>query len=266
MARPGLLRVCSGSRGRGQRWGPRLSCGRRRAMCAALPAQPGSAPTPTSASLSRPPQSFTFQFPESPARPRPSSPADSPRNGVSPLSGSRGKGKRREGEGKRKGRETHRTTTCPAAARPVSVSFPGSAGRRQARLCPPGPARLSARVSRGFRLGAMATLESLGLVGTIAEGDVVPVDSESGDSEDEEVGRAGGSGGPGRCGAGGRAAVLYTVLYTAVPAGAAPGSRPQAAGTLPRGLQPRLRVRGGGGRRGGCLDGGAAAAPRQGEA
>uniref|UniRef100_A0A8C3Q8B7 RNA helicase n=1 Tax=Geospiza parvula TaxID=87175 RepID=A0A8C3Q8B7_GEOPR len=32
----------------------------------------------------------------------------------------------------------------------------------------------------------MATLESLGLVGTIAEGDVVPVDSESGDSEDEE--------------------------------------------------------------------------------
>ncbi|RLV98742.1 hypothetical protein DV515_00010408 [Chloebia gouldiae] len=32
----------------------------------------------------------------------------------------------------------------------------------------------------------MATLESLGLVGTIAEGDVVPVDSESGGSEDEE--------------------------------------------------------------------------------
>uniref|UniRef100_A0A8C5U6V7 Probable ATP-dependent RNA helicase DDX27 n=1 Tax=Malurus cyaneus samueli TaxID=2593467 RepID=A0A8C5U6V7_9PASS len=32
----------------------------------------------------------------------------------------------------------------------------------------------------------MATLESLGLVGTIAEGDVVPVDSESDDSEDEE--------------------------------------------------------------------------------
>ncbi|NXO70784.1 DDX27 helicase, partial [Phainopepla nitens] len=39
----------------------------------------------------------------------------------------------------------------------------------------------------------------LGLVGTIAEGDVVPVDSESGDSEDEEVGpgRRGGRG-PGR--------------------------------------------------------------------
>uniref|UniRef100_A0A8U8BFW7 RNA helicase n=1 Tax=Geospiza parvula TaxID=87175 RepID=A0A8U8BFW7_GEOPR len=37
----------------------------------------------------------------------------------------------------------------------------------------------------------MATLESLGLVGTIAEGDVVPVDSESGDSEDEEVGPGG---------------------------------------------------------------------------
>ncbi|KAM7038031.1 putative ATP-dependent RNA helicase DDX27 [Acridotheres tristis] len=32
----------------------------------------------------------------------------------------------------------------------------------------------------------MATLESLGLVGTIAEGDVVPVHSESDDSEDEE--------------------------------------------------------------------------------
>ncbi|NXQ39235.1 DDX27 helicase, partial [Catharus fuscescens] len=38
----------------------------------------------------------------------------------------------------------------------------------------------------------------LGLVGTIAEGDVVPVDSESDDSEDEEVG-------PGRRGAAGRA-------------------------------------------------------------
>ncbi|NWI39277.1 DDX27 helicase, partial [Picathartes gymnocephalus] len=39
----------------------------------------------------------------------------------------------------------------------------------------------------------------LGLVGTIAEGDVVPVDSESGDSEDEEVGPGRrGSCGPGR--------------------------------------------------------------------
>ncbi|KAI1233362.1 hypothetical protein IHE44_0004534 [Lamprotornis superbus] len=45
----------------------------------------------------------------------------------------------------------------------------------------------------------MATLESLGLVGTIAEGDVVPVDSESDDSEDEEVGPGRrGSRGPGR--------------------------------------------------------------------
>ncbi|NWW30841.1 DDX27 helicase, partial [Panurus biarmicus] len=40
----------------------------------------------------------------------------------------------------------------------------------------------------------------LGLVGTIADGDVVPVDSESGDSEDEEVG-------PGRRGAAGRGGV-----------------------------------------------------------
>ncbi|NXV10162.1 DDX27 helicase, partial [Cettia cetti] len=42
----------------------------------------------------------------------------------------------------------------------------------------------------------------LGLVGTIAEGDVVPVDSESGDSEDEEV-RPGGRGAAGRGGAAG---------------------------------------------------------------
>lgn len=48
----------------------------------------------------------------------------------------------------------------------------------------------------------MATLESLGLVGTITEGDVVPVDSESGDSEDEEVGPCG-RGGAGRAGAAG---------------------------------------------------------------
>lgn len=70
-----------------------------------------------------------------------------------------------------------------------------------------------------------------------------------------------GSRGPGRCGAAGPRALL-----TGVTAGAAPGSRPQAAGTLPRGLQRRVRVRGGGGRRGGRLDGGAAAAPLQGEA
>lgn len=48
----------------------------------------------------------------------------------------------------------------------------------------------------------MATLESLGLVGTIAEGDVVPVDSESDDSEDEQVG-SGRRGRRGRAGAAG---------------------------------------------------------------
>lgn len=156
------------------------------------------------------PSAAKFHFPV-PRKSRPAPPVlaggQPPKRSFSSLRLPR-QGKRREGEGKRKGRETHRTTTCPAAARPVSVSFPGSAGRRQARLCPPRPARPparpSARVSRGFRLGAMATLESLGLVGTIAEGDVVPVDSESGDSEDEEVGRAGGSGGPGRRGGSGR--------------------------------------------------------------
>lgn len=51
-------------------------------------------------------------------------------------------------------------------------------------------------------------LRSLGLVGTIAEGDVGPVDPESGSSEDEEVGPGGicclgrGWAGPGRTGAG----------------------------------------------------------------
>ncbi|NWZ00119.1 DDX27 helicase, partial [Loxia curvirostra] len=65
----------------------------------------------------------------------------------------------------------------------------------------------------------------LGLVGTIAEGDVVPVDSESGDSEDEEVG-PGGRGGAGRAGAAGP--------------GRGPCSRlfPQE---LPRGPGPRRR-------------------------
>ncbi|NWY33680.1 DDX27 helicase, partial [Pheucticus melanocephalus] len=66
----------------------------------------------------------------------------------------------------------------------------------------------------------------LGLVGTIAEGDVVPVDSESGDSEDEEVG-PGGRGGAGRAGAAGPGRGPCSRLY--------PQELPRAPGHRRRG-------------------------------
>lgn len=46
---------------------------------------------------------------------------------------------------------------------------------------------MRSRRLRRFRERAAAMLQSLGLVGTIAEGDAGPEDPESGGSEDEEV-------------------------------------------------------------------------------
>lgn len=96
----------------------------------------------------------------------------------------------------------------------------------------------------------MATLESLGLVGTIAEGDVVPVDSESDESENEEVGPgSSGSRGPGRCGGAGPRASL-TVLahgcYRRSRAGrrAPGGGEPPAGPSAPTSCSGRRRPAG----------------------
>lgn len=75
----------------------------------------------------------------------------------------------------------------PPSAAAFSFPFPGRS-RRSLRPVPPQCAGAAAR-PRGAAgsLGGVDMLRSLGLVGTIAEGDAGPEEPESGDSEDEEV-------------------------------------------------------------------------------
>ncbi|XP_016158612.1 PREDICTED: probable ATP-dependent RNA helicase DDX27 [Ficedula albicollis] len=147
---PGLLQL-SGARaalGAGDRGAPAAEHGR---CCAA------SAPTPTSASPSSSPQSFTFQFPVSPARraepPTLVTAGQRPRKGASSPSGSRGKGKRREGETKRSRGEARRmrNTAHSAPVRPWNgcfwFPFPALRGVSEPRRAP-GPRRRGGR-SRG---------------------------------------------------------------------------------------------------------------------
>lgn len=79
----------------------------------------------------------------------------------------------------------------PPSSQRRRFQFPSPVGRssRSLRPVPPHCACAAAR-PRGAAglLGAPDMLSSLGLVGTIAEGDEGPEERESGDSEDEEVG------------------------------------------------------------------------------
>lgn len=234
---------CSGSAPalRGERWALRAAAllGRTRTRCAALSAQPGSrrvCPDTHPRSSFQFPAKFHFPVPRK-SRPAGRAAAHRHRRAAPPersFSSSlrlpqQGEAKRRRGgnEEKERGSAKDGKHSASPPVRPwhgcFRFPFPASRGggsRGSAHPPGPGPRPGPAHAcAAGFRLWAMATLESLGLVGTIAEGDVVPVDSESDDSEDEQVG----SGRRGRRGRAGQAALLAHRCYRRSRGRRAPG-------------------------------------------